>query len=159
MKKIKERKLVSVVAMARSTAWFMLWLLPLGGVSAQALLLYGGKDHNVFLGCLNCSDMDTGSVWNTMGDYGSPYSHLSIWNRYGDYGSRYSDYSPWNPYAAYPPVVVDASGGFYGYLTVNSTHPDRAEFDLALLLYRFYDLIRDDPAKWYDKIFEKTGGF
>ncbi|NPA46231.1 MAG: hypothetical protein GXO24_03355 [Chlorobi bacterium] len=137
--------------------WFLiLWFvwIPAKALSAQELLIFGGRGHHVFLGCLNCSRYDESSIWNPYGDFGSRYNEHSIWNRYGDYGSRYSDYSPWNPYADYPPVVVDEEGNFYGYLTLNAYHDKRAEFDLALILYRHYEEIREDPAEWYERIFE-----
>ncbi len=123
-------------------------------IQAQELHIFGGKNHDVYLGCLNCSKYDSNSIWDNYGDYGSKYSESSIWNQYGDYGSQYSDYSPWNKYASYPPVIVDMEGNFYGYFTVNQYHSNRADFSLVLLLYKFYDLIREDPSEWYGKIFE-----
>lgn len=83
------------------------------------LLLFGGRDHRVFLGCLNCSEYDSGSVFNKFGDHGSPYATDSIFNRYGDYGSPYSDSSACSRYASDPPIVVDRQGNAYGRLTVN----------------------------------------
>jgi hypothetical protein len=87
--------------------------------SSPQLLLFGGESHNVFLGCLNCSNYDSGSVFNQYGTHGSRYSAESIFNRYGEYGSKYSNVSPCNPYASSPPAIVDPLGGFYGHLTVN----------------------------------------
>ncbi len=121
--------------------------------SAQTLHLYGGKSHDVYLGCLNCDKYDSNSVWNPFGNYGSKYNSYSIWNRYGNYGNKYSDTSPWNGYASNPPVVVDKQGNFYGYFTVNTYKNNRAEFKLALYLYKFYDEIREDVSKWYELIF------
>ena len=122
--------------------------------SAQkTLYLYGGENHNIFLGCLNCSDVESNSIWNDVGEYGSNVSSTSIWNDVGEYGSDVSSYSPWNDVASYPPVVVDKDGGFYGYLTINEAKLKRADFHLALLLYKYHDLIKDDVSKWYTKIF------
>jgi len=87
------------------------------------LLLFGGRNHRVFLGCLNCGGLNSDSVCNRFGDYGSRFSDKSIWNRFSDHGSRFSDYSPWNRFASDPPVIVDADGAFYGYLTSNRFHP------------------------------------
>lgn len=92
-----------------------------------ALLLYGGHSHDKFLGCLNCSEHDSGSVCNEYGSYGSGYNSDSIWNSYGQYGSSYSSLSPWNTYASDPPVIVDRNGRFYGYLTANEYKPKRTE--------------------------------
>lgn len=53
-----------------------------------------------------------------------------------------------------PAFVVDKQGNFYRYLTRNSSKPKRADFELALLLYKYYDDIRDDASGWYKKAFE-----
>lgn len=99
---------------------------------ASGLLLFGGQNHNVFLGCLNCSKYDSGSVWNKFGDYGSKFSDKSIWNKFGTYGSKFSDESPWNRFGQTPPVIVDREGNFYGYFTVNTLFPKRT-LDAAML--------------------------
>jgi hypothetical protein len=104
---------------------------------SQDLHLYGGQGHDEYLGCLNCNAYDSNSIWNA----------------YGTYGSEYNSYSPWNRYSSTPPVVVDKAGKFYGYFTRNSNTSNRAEFELALTIYKYYDLIMDDVSKWYDKLF------
>ena len=120
---------------------------------SQDLHLYGGQSHDVYLGCLNCNAYDSNSIWNAYGTYGSKYNSNSIWNKYGTFGSEYNSLSPWNRYSSTPPVVVDKSGKFYGYFTRNSNTSNRAEFDLALTIYKYYDLIMDDVSKWYEKLF------
>jgi hypothetical protein len=83
------------------------------------LLLFGGKNHKVFLGCLNCSEFDTGSIFNQFGDHGSRFGSESIFNRFSDYGSAYSSHSVCNKFASDPPIVVDRAGNAYGRLTLN----------------------------------------
>lgn len=122
--------------------------------NGQTLHLYGGSNHDVYLGCLNCSNYDSDSIWNEYGTYGSTYNSKSIWNAYGTYGNSYNSDSPWNSYGSNPPVVVDKSGNFYGYFTVNSYKDKRADFGLALTIYENYEDIRDDVGGWYDKIFD-----
>ena len=102
-------------------------------IFSQTLYIYGGEDHDVFLGKLNASKYDSKSIWNEYGTYGSEYNANSIWNEYGTYGSAYSSYSPFNSYASYPPVIVDEEGNFYGYFTVNKYKSKRANFDLVNL--------------------------
>jgi hypothetical protein len=121
---------------------------------SQSLHLYGGKDHDIYLGCLNCDQFDKNSIWNEFGTYGNSFSTTSIWNEFGVYGNEYGQYCPWNEFSTNPPVIVDKDGNFYGYLTVNEFKKDRADFDLVLIIYKYFDLIRDDVSKWYDKIFE-----
>src|SRR5262245_39483623 len=87
------------------------------GSTLTKLMIFGGKNHDVYLGCLTCSESDSDSVHNEYGSYGSSYSTSSIFNRYGDYGSQYGTFSACNPYASDPPVIVDSNGNFYGYLT------------------------------------------
>ncbi len=40
-------------------------------VNGQTLHLYGGSDQDDYLGCLNCSNYDKNSIWNTYGAYGA----------------------------------------------------------------------------------------
>jgi hypothetical protein len=84
----------------------------------QRMLIFGGRNHDVFLGCI-CPETDRDSVLNEYGPHGGRYSTTSIWYRYGDYGSLYGSYSACSPYATEPPVVVLADGTFIGRLTVN----------------------------------------
>ncbi len=94
-----------------------------GGAPATKMMLFGGPDHKVYLGCLTCSKFAADSVLNQYGQHGSPYSTESIWNRYSEFGSRYSSYGACNPYGTDPPVIVDSDGKFYGRLTLNQYHP------------------------------------
>ena len=106
----------------------LILLLYLGfTTSANAeLLLFGGYGHDDFLGCYDCSKYDSDSICNKYGTYGSKYSSDSIWNKYGTYGSKYSSSIPWNKYSSGNdvPVLVDRSGNFYGYFTINCYRGD-----------------------------------
>ena len=144
-------------------------LLSVISLQAQTLLIYGGSDHDVFLGKLNADCYDSESIWNEYGTYGSKYSSESIWNEYGTYGSKYSSksiwneygtygseyssYSPWNEYASTPPVVVDSRGNFYGYLTANEFISQRYSSRLVDFICRHYKQIRDDLSSWYNELF------
>ena len=112
-------------------------LLCMVSLQAQTLLIYGGSDHDVFLGKLNADCYDS----------------ESIWNEYGTYGSEYSSYSPWNEYASTPPVVVDSRGNFYGYLTANEFISQRYSSRLVNFICRHYKQIRDDLSSWYNELF------
>lgn len=120
----------------------------------QTLYIFGGQDHDVYLGKLNANKYDSESIWNEYGTYGSEYNSESIWNEYGTYGGEYSSYSPFNSYASYPPVIVDEEGKFYGYFTINKHKPKRANFDLVNTICKYYKLIRKDVSEWYDEIFK-----
>ena len=119
----------------------------------QSLLIYGGKNHDFFLGCLNCDKYGDKSIWNKYGDFGSKYNNNCIWNKYGDYSGKYSDLSPFNKYATNPPVLVDNDGNFYGYFTANKYFSKRTDSKLALFIIDFWEAIADDVSEYYDKIF------
>lgn len=92
---------------------------------ATDLLLFGGENNDVFLGCLSCNEIQRESVFNPIGPFGSSISATSIKNKIGQYGSPIATYSPCNPLSTHPPVVVDTEGHFYGELTVNTIRPRR----------------------------------
>ena len=88
--------------------------------ASDKIMLFGNENNTKYLGCLTCSKYESDSVHNKYGQFGSKYNSDSIYNKYGQFGSKYSQYGACNPYASNPPVVVDESGGFYGYLSMNS---------------------------------------
>jgi hypothetical protein len=132
----------------------MIITLVLAVATAQAqtpeLLLFGGRDHKTFLGCLNCSRFDLSSVCNRFGDHGSRFSLTSIWNRFGDYGSRLSSYSPWNRFASDPPVIVDSVGNFYGYFTSNRFYSGRTTIRFFLVFLDNVDEVYEDLERARD---------
>jgi hypothetical protein len=95
-------------------------------VQPTKLMVFGGTDHKTYLGCLNCNEYASDSLFNSYGSHGSPYQSDSIWNHYSEFGSPYSTYSACNPYATDPPVIVDQNGTYYGRLTLNVYHAQRA---------------------------------
>lgn len=122
--------------------------LALATTAAQAqtpeLLLFGGEDCKIFLGCLNCSRFDPDSVCNRSGDYGSCFKSKCIWNRFGDYGSPFGSYSPWNRFAFDPPVIVDREGNFYGYFTSNRYNPKRTNIKFFLIFLDNVDMVNEE---------------
>ena len=115
-----------------------------------ALLLFGGNNHKVFLGCLNCNRFDQGSVCNRYASHGSRFSSKSIWNGHSIYGSRYSTYSPWNRHASNPPVIVDRDGNFYGYFTANRFHARRTTSAFFLAFLDNVDEVNNDRERARD---------
>lgn len=124
--------------------------VPLG---STILLIYGGKEHDEYLGKINASKYDSESIWNEYGKYGSRYNSKSIWNEYGTYGSKYNSYSPFNDYASNPPILVDNNGKFYGYFTSNKYKSQRANLKLIDIICENHEAISKDVSGWYDKIF------
>ncbi len=72
-------------------------------------------------------------MFNEFGLYGNEFRVHSIYNDFSQYGSEFSDYSVCNEYATHPPVLVDKSGNFYGYLTLHTFHPDAVKDDKIVL--------------------------
>ncbi len=99
---------------------------------AAELLIFGGANHDVFLGCLTCSQYDAASVLNGYGQHGSRYASNSIVNKYSPYGNPYSNQSACNPYTSTAPVIVDRAGNYYGELTVNQYNSKRTRIGAAL---------------------------
>jgi hypothetical protein len=90
--------------------------------STSKVMIFGGEDHRTYLGCLNCSEYATDSIFNSYGSHGSRYATESVWNHYSEFGSAYSNEGACNPYANDPPVMVNSDGSFYGRLTLNVYH-------------------------------------
>lgn len=116
----------------------ILILLPNTAISAE-LHLYGGIGHDVYLGCINCSEYDSDSICNGYGKYGNEYSSSGVFNEYAGFGNEYSSKSPWNEYSSSNevPVVVDKQGNFYGYFTINKYRSDA--FEYASILNNLFD--------------------
>ena len=103
----------------------------------QDLLLFGGSNHDEYLGCLKCSESRTDSVCNGFGKYGNEFG-TNMWNEFSSpYGNEFSSSSPWNEFSTSKsvPVLVDRNGKFFGYFTINDSRSDAVRFssDLAKL--------------------------
>ncbi|MEJ8804395.1 hypothetical protein [Pontibacter sp. H249] len=131
----------------------ILLLLIISGASyGQKLMLFGGDNHKEYLGCLNCSEYSSESVWNEYSSYGNEYNSKSIWNDYGTYGNEYSKYCPWNEYASAPPVIVDEDGNFYGYFTLNRSQSKRTQNEFFIYVLENYKLIRENFDEFVDEL-------
>jgi hypothetical protein len=134
---------------------FLFLLVITVSLQSQDLLIFGGKNHDQFLGCMICKKFDPESIWNINGQYGSPNRSGSIWNKLGEYGSPYSSYSPWNELATDPPVLVDRDGNFYGYFTANRAYPKRTNIELALYLTDNYEEYIDKIDEFIEQMNDK----
>ena len=97
---------------------------------AQDLLLFGGENHDDFLGCLRCNKFSSESVCNPLGEYGNQLG-AGIWNLLSwPYGNEFSFASPWNQVTTSNtvPIVIDRAGNSYGYFTTNDGRPDAVDF-------------------------------
>jgi hypothetical protein len=85
----------------------------------KVFYLYADDEDHTYLGKITSNDVDSDSIFNTLGKYGSKYQSNSIWNTYGTFGGEYSKYSPFNEYTRTPPIIKDENGKTIGRLTVN----------------------------------------
>ena len=80
---------------------------------------YIEAEDGTFLGKLNSNEIDSDSIFNPYGSFGSEYSPTSIFNMYSSYGGKYALQSPFNEYSSTPPKIF-LNGKFAGYLTLNT---------------------------------------
>lgn len=91
--------------------------------ASERLLIFGGRGHTDFLGCLNCSEYDSSSIRNRISEYGWANA-VGVWSVVGKYGSVVGSYSACNQVASDPPVIVTEQGEFLGRLSVSRTIRD-----------------------------------
>lgn len=125
------------------------WPGGMAEAQTKALILFGGVNHKVFLGCLNCSDISSQSICNGFGNYGSPLNPNSIWDEFGTYGSEFNPFSPWNSFSDNAPIIVDGDGNSYGYFSMNESHHDRTQIPWVLSLFN-YQAKSNDLGKTHD---------
>lgn len=115
--------------------------------------IYGGENHDQFLGCLSCAPDDLKSIWSSYSDYGSMHKANSIWNPDGKYGSKTSNYSPFNEKAKCPPVILDKNGKSYGYFTINKKFPNRSVNGMANSICEEREEIIKDIPGYYKSLY------
>jgi hypothetical protein len=79
-----------------------------------------------FLGKITANSVDSQSIINEVGRFGSEVSSTSIRNSVGRYGSEVSSLSPFNEVASTPPRIFK-NGRFVAYLTTNSVKTPRVD--------------------------------
>jgi hypothetical protein len=93
--------------------------------AANDYLIFGGPDHDQYLGCLSCSEFSSESVFNSISPYGFD-NELGVWSSLRPFRSTISGASACSQFAAKPPIVVDREGNFYWSLTINQFAPRSA---------------------------------
>lgn len=91
---------------------------------SRKIMIFGGRDHRTYLGCLNCPQSANDSIFNERGEYGhcpGPFSdNLFCRGPFKDFGSSgpFHDLSACGSGASEPPVIVDDDGGYYGRFSI-----------------------------------------
>lgn len=79
---------------------------------------YIAAADGTFLGRLNPNRLDTDSIFNPFGPYGSKFSQTCIFNSFSSFGSQFAALSPYNRFTNTPPKIF-SKGNFVAHLTVN----------------------------------------
>lgn len=88
------------------------------GHASDTLSIFGGKDHSVFLGCINCGKNDEKSILNPKSAY-SLKKKKGFWSDNSPYNSWYSKLSACNSYANNPPVIKNQDNKVVAVLSAN----------------------------------------
>lgn len=98
----------------------------------RKIMIFGGADHDVYLGCLSCTEFASDAVVNTFSPYGSSFSLTSIFNSFSPYGSSFAVTGACNSFGSTPPIIVDSRGSYYGELTMNEARAKRTKSKIVL---------------------------
>ncbi len=93
-----------------------------GNLEGATVVAEDGTD----LGTITRNTIDSKSMTNPTGRYGSKISGTSIFNQVGRYGSYFSPQSAFNVIASKPPKVFHGEE-FVGYLTINPRKAPRID--------------------------------
>lgn len=106
-----------VLILAAKAAWGQ------GATIQQQYLIYAGPLHRDYIGCLNCDQFDTNSVWDGYGalGWGNAFSDAS---HFAAYRAPHGRYSACDAFAADPPILIDRSLNHYGTLSISTKRAD-----------------------------------
>lgn len=85
----------------------------------RKVVLLGGPNYSIILGCLSCDERREESPFNQEGHFGIG-SPNTLWDPCGTYASEFSNFSACNPNAEFPPILIDRDGKEIGKLSINT---------------------------------------
>jgi hypothetical protein len=103
--------------------WMLVFTPALTAQTKVKLMVFGGSDHKVYLGCLSCDPSERDSIFNRAG----PYGHCPIFGDTLFCRGPFKSFGTTGPFqnlsacalgALNPPVIVDESGNYYGRFSV-----------------------------------------
>jgi hypothetical protein len=95
--------------------------------SGTKIMVFAGKGHRRYLGCLSCPPSAPDSIFNPVGKFGhcGPFADDSLFCRgpFKGFGSSgpFDDLSGCASGASDPPVIVDEHGTYYGRFSIGGT--------------------------------------
>lgn len=104
---------------------------PAAPITSRKVMIFGGRGHGTYLGCLNCPASATDSIFNKNGRYGGCPSafadNLFCRGAFKEFGSSgpFHDESACANGASDPPVIVDGDGNYYGRFSVGGAFAHR----------------------------------
>lgn len=124
----------------------------LANMREPKLMIFGGRGHKVYLGCLSCDQIAPDSIFNKRGYYGRCPGLLMGDNLFcrgllSNYGSKglVSNTSACNSCASDPPIIVDEQGYYYGRFSITSICGHR---DSVCAFGHFRDTAICEVVKW-----------
>jgi hypothetical protein len=97
---------------------------PVTPTTSRKIMIFGGRGHHTYLGCLSCPASAPDSILNEHGKYGDCQSafadNLFCRGPFKEFGSSgpFHDQSACANGASDPPVIVDGDGNYYGRFSV-----------------------------------------
>ena len=94
-------------------------------------MIFGGRGHTEYLGCLNCEAWESDSILNESGRFGHCPTVFDdnlfcrgVFKEFGESGP-FKNFSACSEYASDPPVIVDQNGRYYGRFSVGGVWAHR----------------------------------
>jgi hypothetical protein len=88
-------------------------------LTVNGSIILAQDSKNTFLGKITNS-LDSQSIFNEFGTYGSEFSTGSVWNQFSIFGNEFNSYSPHNEFSSNPPMIIK-DGKLIGYLSANKS--------------------------------------
>lgn len=129
-------------------------------VAQAKVMIFGGRDHDQYLGCLICNEFSSDSICNGFGRYGNEFGSKGMFNEFSGFGNEFLTNSPWNIFSTSQavPILVDENGNFFGYFTINSSRNDAVNFSGDLkTMYDIHDGDLEEIRKSLCKYFGYNG--
>jgi hypothetical protein len=149
------RKRLELEALAAAIAAFRI-----APGTSRKIMIFGGRSHGTYLGCLSCPSSAPDSIFNAYGGYGRCASHadrnLFCRGAFAEFGSSgpFDDASACSSGASDPPVILDEQGTYYGRFSVGEVfgHND----SVCSAFSHFNNRQGCDTVKW---VCQKQEGF
>jgi hypothetical protein len=121
---------------------------------SRKIMIFGGKDHRTYLGCINCPRTARDSIFNDRGEYGrcpGAFSdNLFCRGPFKEFGRKgaFQDLSACGSNASNPPVIVDDEGAYYGRFSIGGLFAHQDAVCSSSFSSRFRNKDACDVVEW-----------